>query len=111
MRIALHSTVREGYIEQHASIPEDLVDTFARVGIHNWTIWRSGEHMFHLVECDDWDAAMAAIEEDPANLRWQATIGPYVELYRDSDGEPGFVPLAEVYDLRRQRAARAADPA
>ncbi len=107
MRIALHSTVRDGYRAEHATIPEDLVDTFARVGIHEWTIWGSGDRMFHLVECDDWDAALAALDQEPANARWQATIGPFVELYRDGAGEEGFVPLDVVWDLGRQRAARA----
>ena len=103
-RIALHSEVRDGYVEAHARIPEDLAMTFARVGIHEWTIWRSGDHMFHLVVCDDWDAAIAALEDDPANTDWQRTIGPYVEVYRDSEGRPEFAPLALVWDLEAQRA-------
>lgn len=106
VRIALHSEVRDGYDAAHARIPDDLVAAFARVGIHEWTIWRSGSHMFHLVVCDDWDAAIAALDEEPANARWQEQIGPYVELYRDSNAEPGFAPLAVVWDLATQRAHR-----
>jgi L-rhamnose mutarotase len=102
-RIALHSEVREGYGHAHARIPDDLVMAFARVGIHEWTIWRSGRHAFHLVICDDWDAAVAALEDEPANVAWQQTIGPYVELYRDTDGAPGFAPLEVVWDLATQR--------
>jgi L-rhamnose mutarotase len=105
-RIALYSEVREGYVEAHARIPDDLVAAFARVGIHEWTIWRSGARMFHLVVCDDWDAAIAALDGDPANARWQEHIGPYVELYRHAAGEPGFAPLAVVWDLATQRAER-----
>lgn len=44
MRIALHSEIRDGavddYRSHHARIPDDLATTFARIGIHGWTIWR-----------------------------------------------------------------------
>jgi len=71
MRVALHSTLRsgaiDGYRTAHLRIPDDLVAAFDRVGIHEWTIWRSGDRLFHLVLCDDFDAAMRALEHDPAN--------------------------------------------
>ncbi len=107
MRIALHSEIREGAIDDyrtnHEVIPDDLVATFARIGIHDWTIWRSGRRLFHLVACDDWDAAQEGLRGDPADERWQAIIGRYVELFRDADGAEGTSPLEQVWDLRAQR--------
>ncbi|NHI17784.1 L-rhamnose mutarotase [Microbacterium excoecariae] len=107
MRVVLHSEIRPGaeadYVRRHARIPDDLVATFTRIGIRDWTIWRSGERLFHLVDCDDWDAARAALADDPADHAWQADIGRFVELFRDSDGAEGTAPLAEVWDLRAQR--------
>jgi L-rhamnose mutarotase len=105
-RIALHSEVRDGYEDAHARIPDELISAFSRVGIHEWTIWSSGAHMFHLVVCDDWDAALAGLAHDPANIRWQERIGPFVELYRDGDGAPGFAPLRMTWDLTSQRTNR-----
>lgn len=111
MRIALHSEIRAGaiadYEAHHARIPDDLVVAFARVGIREWTIWRSGHRLFHLVECDDWDAAVAALGDDPADHAWQADIGRFVELFRDGDGDgrQGAQPLSEVWDLRAQRGS------
>jgi L-rhamnose mutarotase len=106
MRIALHSEIRDGAIDDyrahHARIPDALAATFARIGIHDWTIWRSGQRLFHLVECDDWDAAIAALDEDPANAEWQKDIGRFVELFRGPDGTEGFAPIDEVWDLRAQ---------
>lgn len=108
MLIALHSEIREGevpgYLEMHATIPSDLVETFTRVGINDWTIWRSGRRLFHLVDCDDWDAANAELGPDPANVAWQERIGRYVELFRGSDGEDGYAPLHEVWRLAAQVA-------
>ena len=106
MRIALHSEIRDGAIDDyrahHARIPDDLAATFARIGIRDWTIWRSGHLLFHLVECEDWDAALAALADDPSDHAWQAEIGPFVELFRGPDGAEGFSPLEEVWDLRGQ---------
>ncbi|RIQ24368.1 L-rhamnose mutarotase [Jiangella rhizosphaerae] len=109
MRVALHSVLRPGteldYDREHERIPDDLVASFARVGIHEWTIWRVVDRLFHLVECDDFDAAMRALASDPANERWQAHIGRFVDRFAGgTDGQPA--PLPEVWDLGRQRHLR-----
>ncbi len=107
MRIALHSEIQpgliDGYVANHETIPDDLVETFSRIGIHSWTIWRSDHRLFHLVECDDWDAARAALANDAADARWQATIGPYVRYFLDAEGGQETAPLHEVWDLNAQR--------
>ena len=107
MRVALHSVLREGresgYVEAHAAIPEDLVESFERVGIHDWSIWRSGRNLFHLVDCDDFGAAMDALDTDPANERWQAFIGRYVDHFvTTGDGPDGMI-LERVWNLAQQR--------
>ena len=107
MRVALHSTLRsgaiDGYRATHLRIPDDLVAAFDRVGIHDWTIWRSGDRLFHLVVCDDFDSAIRALEHDPANVAWQADIGRYVEVFRGPDGQEAFTPLEQVWDLASQK--------
>lgn len=109
MRIAFHSEIRDGavadYESTHATIPDDLVATFARIGIHDWTIWRSGRRLFHVVDCDDWDAAIAALGDDPANARWQADIGRFVAGFLDGEGRAGMAPIGEVWSLDRQRTS------
>ncbi|WP_028051232.1 L-rhamnose mutarotase [Cellulomonas sp. URHD0024] len=109
MIVALHSELRsgavDGYRAEHRRIPDDLATSFARVGIHDWTIWRSGERLFHLVTCDDFDAAMAELADDPANERWQATIGEFVEAFRDADGTAALAPLEQVWSLATQEDA------
>ncbi|WP_374009129.1 L-rhamnose mutarotase [Leifsonia sp. LS-T14] len=106
MRVALHSILREGresgYVDAHAAIPDDLVRSFARVGIHDWAIWRSGRDLFHLVDCDDFAAAMEALATDPANLRWQSFINQYVDHFVAAEGL-GHIILHEVWALDEQR--------
>jgi len=83
--VALHSILRAGreqdYDAAHARIPDDLVAAHRRVGIHDWRIWRSGRNLFHLVECDDFETAIRALEHDPANEHWQSIIGDYIDHF------------------------------
>lgn len=98
MIVALHSVLRSGreadYDAVHARIPDDLLEAHRKVGILEWRIWRSGRDLFHLVECADLASAMRDLEHDPANERWQAFIGPYVEL--------SATPLPLVWSMRDQ---------
>ena len=64
----------------------DLLAAHRRVGIRDWQIWRSGRNLFHLVDCDDFDMAMRALEQDPANERWQSFIGDYIDHFELSNG-------------------------
>lgn len=106
--VALHSEIRLGavgdYVREHARIPDALAATFARVGIREWTIWRSGRRLFHLVDCEDWEAANTALAADPSNAAWQEHVGRYVELFRDAEGNPGYAPLSSVWRLSNQDA-------
>ncbi|WP_223693140.1 L-rhamnose mutarotase [Leifsonia poae] len=114
MRIALHSVLRDGheagYDEAHSTVPLELVDTFDRVGIHEWTIWRSGRDLFHLVECDDFVAAMDALSGDPADQRWQAFIGRFVDHFATTGSGSSGLMLGQVWSLGRQRGATLAPP-
>lgn len=108
MRVALHSVLDPGteddYVREHRRIPDALVDVFAAAGISDWTIWRSGDRLFHLVECEDFEYAMSIVEHHPANIGWQNTIGRFVAEFRTAEGDTGFRPLAEVWRLSRQEA-------
>jgi L-rhamnose mutarotase len=83
--VALHSVLRPGrerdYDRVHARVPDELMTALREAGIRDWRIWRSGSHLFHLVECDDFDAALRALSGDPRDRRWQAFIGDYVDHF------------------------------
>jgi L-rhamnose mutarotase len=109
MKIALHATLRPGavgdYLREHVRVPDELRALFDRAGIQDWTIWRSGDRLFHLVECDDFEGAMRVIRADDADRRWQEHIGVYVDDFFGPDGETGYLPLAQVWRLEEQRTA------
>jgi L-rhamnose mutarotase len=101
--VALHSVLKRGreadYDVAHQRIPDDLLEAHRRAGIRDWSIWRSGRNLFHLVECDDFPAALRQLEHDPANERWQAFIGAYVDHLTTSPAGP-MLPL--VWRMRDQ---------
>ncbi len=106
MSVALHSVLREGqesnYEAAHATVPPDLAASLLGAGIENWTIWRSGRHLFHLVECDDFATAMKRLEDDPVNRRWQAHMAQFVDRFEVvSEGAEGME-VPKVWNLAEQ---------
>jgi len=89
--VALHTVLRSGreedYVALHQIIPEEVALALREHGVSDWRIWRDGRHVFHLVDVDDYQAMRAGLRDDPANLAWQATVGPLFEIPDTYDGE------------------------
>ncbi|QJD82104.1 L-rhamnose mutarotase [Cohnella herbarum] len=60
------------YVERHQAVFPDLLDAFKRVGIRSYSIFMQGNGLYAYMEADDYDYAMAELDKDPANERWQA---------------------------------------
>jgi L-rhamnose mutarotase len=109
MEIVLHSILKDGqeqnYDAAHAEVPEDLMASLLGSGIRDWTIWRSGVHLFHLLECEDFAAAMSQLQHDPANERWQKFIGQFVDHFEVIGDGPEAMAVPRVWDLRAQADA------
>lgn len=92
MRVALHSILSDGqetaYEREHATVPDDLLVALQRAGIRDWTIWRSGPHLFHVVDVDDFAAAMTQLADDPVNQRWQAHMAGFVDHFETNPDDP-----------------------
>lgn len=106
MRVALHSVLVEGaeedYEREHERVPDDLAASFTRVGIRDWSIWRSGRHLFHLVDCDDYATVVRALAGDPADERWQGRIGRFVDHFEAPGDGPGGQVLPRVWSFAQQ---------
>lgn len=106
MKLALHSVLREGqeeaYESEHAAVPPDLLDALQRAGIQDWTIWRSGRHLFHVVETDDFDAAMAQLATDAVNARWQEHMKAFVDHFEEHPDGAAGLGLRHVWTMRQQ---------
>lgn len=109
MKVALHSILRDGqeaaYEQEHATVWPDLLTVMRGFGIRDWTIWRGGRHLFHLVQADDFAAAMAKLADDPVNQRWQQHMGTFVDHFEGPSGEEGVVPIRHVWTMTQQEPA------
>lgn len=105
MRVALHSLLHHGqeeaYEREHRRVPDDLLQALKQAGIRDWTIWRSGRHLFHVVDVVDFDAAMSRLDGDPVNERWQKHMAAFVERF-ELDDETGGMPIRHVWTLSEQ---------
>jgi L-rhamnose mutarotase len=101
-RIGLHTRLRSGAEEEydalHRDVWPDLLAAIERVGISRWLIFRDGLDLFHYLECEDYDAAIAALAEDPVNVRWQAAVATLMAMAHDYSGE-GSDRLPAVFTL------------
>ncbi|MEU4346507.1 L-rhamnose mutarotase [Streptomyces sp. NPDC023838] len=91
MRVALHTRVRvdrvEAYEAAHQEVPQELTAAIRAAGVTEWTIWRSGTELFHLIECADYARLLAELEELPVNIAWQARMAELLDVVHDySDG-------------------------
>lgn len=105
-RVALHAVLRDGqvgvYREKHARVPDELAQLFSDAGIHEWDMWRSGRHVFHLVVCDNFEDAMARISASPINDRWMDYIGIHIDRFEGADSE-GLTPSEPIWSLSAQK--------
>lgn len=101
MRIALHTRVRADRIEEyeaaHREVPEELTAAIRAAGVSSWSIWRSGTELFHLLECDDYAAMIAALEKLPVNIAWQARMADLLDVVHDYSAADAGLP--EVWRL------------
>ena len=103
MRIALHTRIKadriEDYEAAHREVPEELVAAIKAGGAHEWTIWRSGTELFHLLECDDYPALLASLEKLPVNLAWQLRMDELLDVVHDYSAEGAAAGLPVVWEF------------
>lgn len=86
LRTRLGPGSEERYERYHRAVWPEVLDAIRRAGITEYLIFRDGLDLFHCIECDDYDRAIAQLAEDPANLRWQAEMAPMMEVAHDFSG-------------------------
>ncbi len=91
MKVGLHTRLKPGvekrYEEYHRAVWPDVLTAMRRVGITKYVIFRDGLDLFHYVECDDYDRAIANLAHDPVNIRWQAEMAPLMAVAHDFSGK------------------------
>ncbi|KFG01214.1 L-rhamnose mutarotase [Streptomyces europaeiscabiei] len=103
MRIALHTRVRADRVEEydaaHREVPEELTTAIRAAGVSEWTIWRSGTDLFHLLEVEDYAAMIAELEKLPVNIAWQARMADLLDVVHDYSASGSDAGLPVVWEL------------
>jgi L-rhamnose mutarotase len=103
MRIALHTRVRADRIQEyeaaHREVPDALVQAIRAGGATSWTIWRSGTDLFHVIECEDYDALIADVGAHPVNSAWQALMAELLDVVHDYSAGSADTALPVVWEL------------
>jgi L-rhamnose mutarotase len=103
VRIALHTKVRADRVEEyeaaHREVPEELTAAIRAAGASEWTIWRSGTDLFHVLEVEDYPAMIAALEKLPVNIAWQARMTELLEVVHDYSAGGADASLPVVWEL------------
>ncbi|OII12688.1 L-rhamnose mutarotase [Curtobacterium sp. MCBA15_008] len=92
-RTRLRAGQESAYEEAHAAIPPELVDRLRGAGVSNWSIWRDGRDLVHLIEVEDYRAMRRSLADDPVNAAWQDVINPLLEADDDYSGSDDGIPL------------------
>jgi L-rhamnose mutarotase len=99
MRVALHTRLKPGAVEAyeaaHREVPPELTEAIRAAGAREWTIWRSGLDLFHVIECEDYERLLAAVGPLPVNVRWQARMAELLDVTHDygAAGDSAALPV------------------
>ena len=103
MRVALHTKVRadriDAYEAAHREVPDELVAEIRAAGARQWTIWRSGTDLFHVIDCEDYARMLAELDKLPVNIAWQARMGELLDVVHDYSAEGADAGLPVVWEL------------
>jgi L-rhamnose mutarotase len=104
MRVCFQLQVRPEraaeYEARHAAVWPEMRDALAATGWRNYSLFISATGMVvGYLECDDFEAARAGMEQADVNARWQAEMA---EFFVGLDGlrpDEGLVELREIFHL------------
>ncbi len=102
MKVGLHTRLKPGaeerYDAAHRAVWPEVLAAIRAAGVTKWLIFRDGLDLFHYIECDDYDRAIAQLADLPVNQRWQAEMAPMMEVAHDYSGG-GSDRLPVVFEL------------
>jgi len=90
MRVGIHTRLKAGEVERyeryHKAVWPEVLAAMRGVGITKYEIFRDDLELFHYIECEDYDRAIATLARDPNNIKWQAEMAPMMAVAHDYTG-------------------------
>ena len=102
MQVGLHTRLKQGaeerYEEYHRAVWPQVLEAIKRNGITRYFIFRDGLDLFHFIECEDYDRAIAEIANDPTSMQWEAEIATMMAVTHDFSSE-GSDRMRKIWEL------------
>lgn len=87
------------YKRWHQEVWPELLADMRAASIRNYSIFADGAELFGYLECDDWEAASAALARSDANRRWQEFMADYLATPVDADAAEPLRVMEEVFRM------------
>lgn len=103
-RICFRLRVRPDRLEEyergHAEVWPEMLAALSAAGWRNYSLFlgEDGELVGYL-ECDDFEAALAAMARTEVNWRWQAEMAPFFDGLGEQHADRAISPLREIFHL------------
>jgi L-rhamnose mutarotase len=83
------------YLRAHEAVWPEMLDALARAGWHRYSLFHAEDGLVvGYLETEDFDAAVAAMDAEDVNTRWQRSMAPFF-----APGHSGFTRLTEYFHL------------
>jgi len=88
----------EEYKRRHAEVWPEMLEALSRAGWQNYSLFARADGLIvGYVETEDFDAALAAMQEESVNARWQAEMAPLFEV--EAAPDTSMLQLEEIFHL------------
>jgi L-rhamnose mutarotase len=79
---------REEYVEAHDEVPEGVRDAMERGGVTDFELYLRDDVAVCILECEDLDAYLDAVDDDDAVADWEDYTGQFKRDGVDPDADP-----------------------
>jgi L-rhamnose mutarotase len=88
------------YRTRHAAVWPEMRDALSAAGWRNYSIFLTDAgQVIGYVECDDFEAALQAMDATDVNARWQAEMAPFFEGLDGKHADEGMQVVPEIFHL------------
>jgi L-rhamnose mutarotase len=88
------------YRARHREVWSEMLDALRDTGWRNYSLFlREDGLLVGYLECEDFQAALAAMDAREVNARWQAEMASFFELPGGERPDTGLERLEEVFHL------------
>lgn len=88
------------YRARHGSVWPEMLQALRAAGWRNYSLFlRDDGTLVGYLECEDFAAAQAAMQQTDINARWQAEMAPFFDLDDGAAPDAAMTPLPEIFHL------------